>query len=256
MKILGVPVQPTSYPAAIAQIMAWAEKNESRYVCAANVHMVMEAHDSPEYMKVVNQADLVTPDGMPLVWAMRRLGFPKQERVYGPDLAIQLIDAAAKNSMPIGFYGSSAEVLEHLVNKIRKEYPSVKIAYSFSPPFRPTSREEDAQIIHEINGSGARILLVGLGCPKQEEWMSQHKDKIKVVMIGVGAAFDFHAGVKPQAPAWMQNRGLEWLYRLIHEPRRLWKRYLYHNPRFTILVLSQIFLWNPSPEKNIKHEGH
>jgi N-acetylglucosaminyldiphosphoundecaprenol N-acetyl-beta-D-mannosaminyltransferase len=249
MKILGVPVQATSYQAAIAQIMAWAEKNESRYVCAANVHMVMEAHDSPEFMEVVNQADLVTPDGMPLVWAMRRLGVPKQERVYGPDLAIQLIEAAAKNSMPIGFYGSSPEVLERLVNNIRKEYPSAKIAYSFSPPFRPTSSEEDAQIIQEINASGARILLVGLGCPKQEEWMAQHKDKIEAVMVGVGAAFDFHAGAKPQAPAWMQKRGMEWLYRLTHEPRRLWKRYLYHNPRFIVLVLGQIFLWDPGLKK-------
>jgi len=247
MKILGVPVQPTSYQAAIAQIMAWAEKNESRYVCAANVHMVMEAHDSPSFMDVVNHADLVTPDGMPLVWAMRRLGFPKQERVYGPDLAIQLIEAAAQNSVPIGFYGSTPNVLESLVNKFRKEYHSINIAYSFSPPFRPISSEEDAQIIHEIHASGARVLLVGLGCPKQEEWMAQHKDKIKAVMIGVGAAFDFHAGMKSQAPAWMQKRGLEWLYRLIHEPRRLWKRYLYHNPRFIVLVLSQIFLKGERP---------
>jgi len=247
MKILGVPVQPTSYQAAIAQIMAWAEKNESRYVCAANVHMVMEAHDSPSFMDVVNHADLVTPDGMPLVWAMRRLGFPKQERVYGPDLAIQLIEAAAQNSLPIGFYGSTPNVLESLVNKFRKEYHSINIAYSFSPPFRAISSEEDAQIIHEIHASGARVLLVGLGCPKQEEWMAQHKDKIKAVMIGVGAAFDFHAGMKSQAPAWMQKRGLEWLYRLIHEPRRLWKRYLYHNPRFIVLVLSQIFLQGERP---------
>jgi N-acetylglucosaminyldiphosphoundecaprenol N-acetyl-beta-D-mannosaminyltransferase len=247
MKILGVPVQATSYQAAIAQIIAWAEKNESRYVCAANVHMVMEAHDSPEFMEVVKHSDLVTPDGMPLVWAMRRLGVPEQERVYGPELAIRLVEASAQSSIPIGFYGGSPEVLERLVNKIRKEYPSAEIAYSFSPPFRPTSSEEDAQIIHEINASGVRILLVGLGCPKQEEWMARHKDKIEAVMIGVGAAFDFHAGAKPQAPAWMQKRGLEWLHRLTHEPRRLWKRYLYNNPRFIILVLSQIFLNGERP---------
>ncbi|MFZ1042006.1 MAG: WecB/TagA/CpsF family glycosyltransferase [Anaerolineales bacterium] len=240
MKILGVSVHATSYKTAVAQIMSWAEMNESRYVCASNVHMVMEAYDSRSFMQVVNAADLVTPDGMPLVWAMRRLGIPDQERVYGPELMIKLIETSAQSSIPIGFYGSSPRVLENLVNRIREKYHSIDITYSFSPPFRPLSDEEDTRIINEINSSEVRILFVGLGCPKQESWMAQHKGKISAVMVGVGAAFDFYAGTKPQAPVWMQKRGLEWFYRLFQEPRRLWKRYLYHNPRFMVLVLNQV----------------
>ena len=240
MKILGVSIHATNYKAAVIQITSWAEMNESRYVCAANVHMVMEGYDSRSFMQVVNDADLVTPDGMPLVWAMRRLGIPDQERVYGPELMIKLIEASAQSSIPIGFYGSSPKVLESLVNGIRERYPSIDITYSFSPPFHPLSDEEDTRIIDEINSSGAHILFVGLGCPKQEIWMARHKGKISAVMVGIGAAFDFYAGTKPQAPAWMQKRGLEWLYRLFQEPRRLWKRYLYHNPRFILLVLNQI----------------
>ena len=242
MRILGVSIHTTNYKAAVTQISFWAERKESRYVCAANVHMVMEAHDFPSFMQVVNDADLVTPDGMPLVWTMRRLGVPDQERVYGPELMIKLIEASEQSSIPVGFYGSAPEVLESLVKKIRNEYHFINIAYSFSPPFRPLSVEEDAKIVNDINSSGARILFVGLGCPKQERWMAQHKGKIYAVMIGVGAAFDFYAGAKPQAPVWMQKRGLEWLYRFFQEPRRLWKRYLHHNPRFIILVLNQIFL--------------
>lgn len=240
MRILGVSVHPTSYQEAVTQITSWAKRRESRYVCAANVHMIMEAYDSPSFMQIVNSADLVTPDGMPLVWMMRRLGSPSQERVYGPDLMIKLIAASAKNSIPVGFYGSSPQVLDKLVYRIKKEYHSLDVAYLFSPPFSPVSDEENAKIIKEINSSGIRILFVGLGCPKQERWMAQHKDIIYAVMIGVGAAFDFYAGAKPQAPAWMQKQGLEWLYRFSREPHRLWKRYLYHNPRFIILALWQI----------------
>ena len=244
MRILGVSVHPSSYRAAVSQITSWAKMNESRYICAANVHMVMEAYDSPSFMQVVNDADLVTPDGMPLVWMMRRLGIPDQERVYGPELMIKLIEASAQNSIPIGFYGSSPQVLENLVNRIKKDYHSIEIAYSFSPSFRPLSDEEDRRIINEINSSEVRILFVGLGCPKQERWMAQHKGKIYAVMVGVGAAFDFYARARPQAPAWMQKRGAEWLYRLLQEPRRLWKRYLVHNPRFLVLALYQLLLKN------------
>jgi len=244
MRILGVSVHTTSYQAAVTQITSWAKMKESRYVCVANVHMVMEAYDSQPFMQVVNNADLVTPDGMPLVWMMRRLGAPGQERVYGPQLMIKLIEASAQNSIPIGFYGSSPQVLENLVNRIKKDYHSIEIAYSFSPPFRPLSDEEEARIVNEINSAGVRILFVGLGCPKQERWMAQHRGKICAIMIGVGAAFDFYAGAKPQAPVWMQKRGVEWLYRLLQEPRRLWKRYLYHNPRFLVLAIYQLFLKN------------
>jgi len=215
----------------------WAKKLESRIVFAANVHMLMEAYDSFAYKQIVNSADLVTPDGMPLVWMMRLKGEKDQQRVYGPTLMLHVLEAAARENMPVGFYGSSPEVLRSLTARMQTRFPGLKIVYSFSPPFREMSLEEDGRVIENISASGARILFVGLGCPKQEKWMAEHCGKIKVVMLGVGAAFDFHAGVKSQSPTWMQNFGLEWLYRLATEPRRLWRRYLYHNPRFIILAI-------------------
>ncbi len=240
--ILGVRVDPTSYSAATAQIVAWATNHESRYVCVANVHMIMEAYDSPGFMNIVNAADLTTPDGMPLVWTLRRLGHPDQERVYGPELTLRLTAAATQGDISIGFYGGAPETLRRLIDVFTRRFPSVKIAYFSSPPFHLLTPEEDQQVIRDINVSGARILFVGLGCPKQERWMAEHKGKIRAVMVGVGAAFDFYAGTKRQAPALLQNLGLEWLFRLGQEPGRLWRRYLYHNPRFMGLVLAQILL--------------
>jgi N-acetylglucosaminyldiphosphoundecaprenol N-acetyl-beta-D-mannosaminyltransferase len=150
---------------------------------------------------------------------------------------LQVLEAAANEGVPVGFYGSSNEVLEKLVINMKGKYPGLKVVYSFSPPYREVSVSEDQSICNEIQNTGVRILFVSLGCPKQEIWMANHKEKMNTVMIGVGAAFDFHAGFKPQAPAWMQSLGLEWLFRLIHEPRRLAKRYLYNNPRFVVLAL-------------------
>jgi N-acetylglucosaminyldiphosphoundecaprenol N-acetyl-beta-D-mannosaminyltransferase len=196
----------------------------------------MEAHDSPEFQKMVNAADLVTPDGMPLVWVLRHKGHPQQSRVYGPELTLKLVEAAAVQSVPVGFYGSTPEVLEQMTAKFRALFPALRVAYSFSPPFRPLTIEEDQFIINEINTSGARILFVGLGCPRQERWVAEHKGQVQAVMLAVGAAFDIHAGFKPQAPAWMQKIGLEWLFRLVTEPERLWRRYFYIVPRFLWLV--------------------
>jgi N-acetylglucosaminyldiphosphoundecaprenol N-acetyl-beta-D-mannosaminyltransferase len=242
-RIIGTRVDPTSYAAATDQVLEWAKMNESRYVCVANVHMVMEAHDSPAFQKLVNAADLVTPDGMPLVWALRWIGYPTQGRVYGPDLMIKIIEAAAAEGVPVGFIGGRPEVLDELIARLQARFPTLKVCYRFSPPFRPLLPEEDEQIIVEINCSGARILFVGLGCPSQEFWMAEHLNQVRAVMLGVGAAFDFHAGAIPQAPPWMQNIGLEWLFRFLQEPRRLARRYLYHNPRFILLLARQLF-WN------------
>ncbi len=241
--IIGNLITPTNYQHATEQTLQWASAAESRYVCIANVHMLMEAHDSPSYRQMINNADLVTPDGMPLVWMMRQKGHPDQQRVYGPTLMLHILEAAARQNIPIGFYGSSPKVLETLQNKLKKKYPNLNITYVYSPPFRETTQLEDQEIISQINASGARILFIGLGCPKQEKWMAEHRGKINAVMLGVGAAFDFHAGVKSQAPAWMQKNGLEWLHRLITEPRRLWRRYLYHNPRFIILAIADLFTY-------------
>jgi len=240
VKILGIKVTPTSYKSATAYIIKWAQIPESYYICVANVHVVMEAYDSPDFKDVINTADIVTPDGMPLVWTLRRLGYPDQKRVYGPELTLRLIEASANGDISVGFYGGSPETLQRLIDVFQQKYPSLRIGYSFSPPFRTLSAEEDKAIIQQINASGARILFVGLGCPKQERWMAEHKGKIQAVMLGVGAAFDFIAGVKKQAPRWMQKNGLEWLYRFSQEPRRLWRRYLVYNPRFAALVLLQL----------------
>ena len=240
--ILKTRVDPVNYEEATRKIIEWAERGESRYVCAATVHMVMEAFDSDEYSRVVNGADLVTADGMPLAWMLRLLGHKGQERCCGPELTLWVTRAAAEKGLPVGFYGSTQDVLKDLIANFSRRFPGLKVAYAYSPPFRPLSPEEDARITEEINNSGTRILFVGLGCPKQERWMARHKGKVKAVMLGVGAAFDFHAGRKPIAPRWMQNAGLEWLFRLYCEPRRLWRRYLYHNPRFLFYAFRQICL--------------
>lgn len=238
--VLGMRVDATSLEDATRRVLAWSKAGESRYVCVANVHMVMESYDAPNFRKIVNAADLVTPDGMPLVWMLRRLGFPNQERVAGPDLTLKICEAASREGVPVGFYGGTPEVLQSLATNLKRKYSALKITYAYSPPFRPLTPKEDAQVVEEINGSGTRILFVGLGCPKQERWMAAHKGRVQAVMIGVGAAFDFHAGRLPQAPAWMRRAGLEWLFRLLTEPWRLWRRYARHNPRFVILALMQL----------------
>jgi len=237
--ILGCNIGEINYESATQLILGLARKRESRYVCVANVHMVMEAYDDAEFRQIVNAADLVTPDGMPLVWVMRLQGLRQQERVYGPALTQFVLEAANREGIPVGFYGSTLQTLEKLKRNVQERYPSLKIAYLYAPPFRPLTPEEDEEVVRAINDSGTRILFVGLGCPKQERWMAAHKGRVQAVMLGVGAAFDFLAGVKPQAPRWMQRAGLEWLFRLLTEPRRLWRRYLYHNPRFVLLVLLQ-----------------
>ena len=238
--ILGSRVDPISYAQAIHQIIVWTQQHESRYVCAANVHMLMEAYDSPEFQNIVNAADMVTPDGMPLVWMLKCLGYTQQKRVYGPDLTLKLIEVAASHEIGVGFYGGTAETLAGLTASFTEKYPTLQIKYSHSPPFRELTPAEDESVVLAVNTSGAKILFIGLGCPKQERWMAAHKGRIQAVMLGVGAAFDIHAGQKPQAPAWMQHAALEWLFRLVREPRRLWQRYLYHNPRFLVLALMQL----------------
>jgi N-acetylglucosaminyldiphosphoundecaprenol N-acetyl-beta-D-mannosaminyltransferase len=230
--ILGMRVDYTTFELATEKIIQLALNESGGYVCIGTVHMVMESFDDPEFKKIVNYADIVTPDGMPLVWGLKLLGIKDAQRVYGPALTPYVCERASKLGIPVGFYGGTEEVLEKMIKNLRSKFPELNVAYAFSPPFRPLTEEEDKKVVDDINNSGAKILFVGLGCPKQERWMAEHRDKIKAVMIGVGAAFDFIAGDKPQAPRWMQNIGLEWLFRLLTEPKRLWKRYLYNNPRF------------------------
>lgn len=238
--ILGLRVDATTYDEAVQKVLDWARAGESRVVVAANVHMVMEARDRRSFQRQVNASDLTTADGMPLVWALRRLGVPHATRVYGPDLTVALMAAAAREAIPVGFLGGSPRTLERLVTVARLRFPRLRVVYTFSPPFRSLTPQEDAEIADATRRSGVRVLFVGLGCPKQEQWLAAHRGRIPAVMLGVGAAFDFLAGAKPQAPRWTMSLGLEWLYRLATEPRRLWWRYFYHNPRFVALLALQL----------------
>jgi N-acetylglucosaminyldiphosphoundecaprenol N-acetyl-beta-D-mannosaminyltransferase len=244
--VLGMRVDATSYARATETVLRWARHGEARYVCVATVHMVMEAHDHPEFQQLVNAADLVTPDGMPLVWALRLLGVREASRVYGPDLTPLICAAAARAGVPVGFYGGSRDALDRMIATLSRQFPGLRVAYHHSPPFRPLDEAERAAEVQAIRTSGAKILFVGLGCPKQERWMAEHRDQLDCVMLGVGAAFDFLSGQKAMAPDWIQSLGLEWAFRLACEPRRLWKRYLYHNPRYLVLLARQLAGGRPS----------
>jgi N-acetylglucosaminyldiphosphoundecaprenol N-acetyl-beta-D-mannosaminyltransferase len=233
-------VDGTSYRETAEAIADLVSAGEGGAVCVSTVHMVMEAFDDPEFQRIVNSADRVTPDGVPLVWALRLLGVAKAERVYGPSLLPIVCELARERGLSVGFYGGSAGVLDVLVRRMWKRFPGLDVSFAFAPPFRALSAEENQKVIEGIENSETNILFVGLGCPKQERWMADHRSSLSCVMVGVGAAFDFHAGHKSQAPAWMQVSGLEWLFRLCCEPRRLWRRYLYHNPRFLFHFVRQL----------------
>jgi N-acetylglucosaminyldiphosphoundecaprenol N-acetyl-beta-D-mannosaminyltransferase len=238
--ILSMRVDATSYEDASRRAVRWAQEGRSAYVCVASVHMVMEAFDSKAFQEVVNGADLVTPDGRPLVWALKGLGVKSASQVRGTDLTTHVVEQAVRENVPVGLYGGTPELLDSFVRVLKGRYPEIQVTCQIAPPFRPLTAEEDAEVTREIVASGARILFVGIGCPKQEKWMAEHKGRIPAVMLGVGAAFDFHTGRVRQAPRWMQVAGLEWVFRLVMDPRRLWKRYAKHNPRFVGLFLRQL----------------
>lgn len=223
--------------ASAVNTIAWLNRG---YVCVATVHMVMEAYDDPAFARKVNAADLVVPDGMPLVWMQKLQGAKGASRVRGNDLTINVCRYAAENGLKVGFYGGRQEVLDGIRKRASLDFPGLEIAYTYAPPFRELTAEEDAQIVDDINSARLEFLFVGLGCPKQENWMAAHDGQIVPVMIGVGAAFDFYAGNLKEAPRWLSNIGLEWLFRLAMEPRRLWRRYLILNPRFILLAVEQL----------------
>jgi len=238
--ILGIGIDATSYADATRHVMDWAKRGESRYVCLGVVASIMEALDSAQYRAALAAADLVTPDGMPLVWMLRWLGAGHASRVYGPDLTLEILRAAEAAAVPVGFYGSTPEVLRCLLDRLDRLFPALPIAFADAPPFRQLTPKQDDETVGAIRASGSKILFVGLGGTKQDLWMSDHRGRVPAVMLGVGAAFDFLAGTKPHAPRWMQQSGLEWLFRLATEPRRLWRRYLRHNPRFAVRAVAQI----------------
>jgi len=230
-KVLGVQIDALSWLDAVDRLLSWARARESRYVTICNVHVVVSASRDAAYRDVINGSDMATPDGAPVAWMLRRQGFSDQPRISGPDLMWTLCESAASESLPIYCYGSTEATLGLLDARLREAFPALRITLE-SPPFRALTVEEDAAAVDRINASGAGIVFVGLGCPKQERWMVEHRGRINAVMIGVGAAFDFHAGTVQRAPAWMRDNGLEWLHRLASEPRRLWKRYLVTNTLF------------------------
>jgi N-acetylglucosaminyldiphosphoundecaprenol N-acetyl-beta-D-mannosaminyltransferase len=238
--IVGMRVDATTYVDATDRIVTWAKAKVGKRVCAANVHMVMETYDNPKFADIVNHADLVTPDGMPLVWGLQALGVKDAARVCGPYLTLSVCEAAARMKLPIALYGGTEESLVDFTNFLIDKYPGIEIACRISPPFRELTPAEDTTYTEQIVASGAQILFVGIGCPRQEIWMAEHQDRIPAVMLGIGAAFNFHSGHVKHAPKWMQVVGLEWLFRLIMEPRRLWKRYFKQNPRFVFLFLKQL----------------
>jgi len=245
-RILGLAVDAADYNAVVLQVLEWARAGESRYVLLATVYSVMLSHDSTEFRKIANAADLAAADGMPLVWGLRRLGVKEATQVAGPDLTPLLLEAAARREVPVGFYGGRPEVLERLVQRVRERFPGLRVAYAYSPPFRPLTAGEDREVVRQIRASGARVLFVGLGTPKQDFWMAAHRGLIPAVMLGVGQAFDLLAGNKRRAPGWMTRCGLEWLFRLLCEPRRLSRRYLWHNPRFLFYFALQL-VGRPQP---------
>jgi len=253
IEILGARISATSYQYACDRIQTLAQAHQSSYIIAANVHVVMTAYWRKHYRVILEKAALIAPDGKPLVMGMRWLGAKYQPRVYGPDLMLAWCDRAQCNNLSIYLYGSSPTTLQKLSDNLQQKFPRLRIAGIYSPPFRTLSPAEEAADIERIHQSGAAVVFVGLGCPKQEEWMYRQLGKLNAVMVGVGAAFKFHSGEVTQAPKWMMKYSLEWLFRLYQEPKRLWSRYLFTNSAFVCLFGLQLlshFVTTLIPSRN------
>jgi N-acetylglucosaminyldiphosphoundecaprenol N-acetyl-beta-D-mannosaminyltransferase len=251
--ILDSHIDAASWDEVISRIAGWAAHRQSRVVALCNVHSVVTASQNAAFNKVIAQSDLALPDGAPVAWAMRREGFAKQERINGPDLMWRYLGVAEQLRQSVFFYGSSNDTIDRLMIRIKAAFPKLKIVGMESPPFRELSDEEEQAYIDQINQSGAHVVFVGLGCPKQEAWMASHRGRIKGVMLGVGAAFDYHAGTIQRSPLWMQKAGLEWLYRLASEPRRLVKRYAVTNTIFIYRMAKCMLLGHTGSQQEEPH---
>lgn len=240
--VLSARIDALNWAQAMERLLAWARHRQSRYVAICNAHVVVTASRDGAYREVINAADMATPDGAPVAWMLRRQGFAGQPRLSGPDLMWALCERCAAEGLPVYFYGSHQATLSALQSRLLAAFPGLRVAGLESPPFRALSAAEDAEAVARINASGAGLVFVGLGCPKQEQWMAEHRGRVQAVMLGVGAAFDFHAGRVRRAPEWMQEHGLEWLHRLLSEPRRLWRRYLVTNTLFVLGAARQLLL--------------
>ena len=254
-RVIGIPLAITDYSRAVDQLRRWASKGDRAYIAgAAASHCVTTGRHDPEFGAALETFDMVTPDGMPLVWVMNRsLSEPLKDRVYGPTLMLRTLESVQNDPLSHAFVGGSQEMLDGLRAKLAERFPNLKIAFMYSPPFGPWPSAEDDQIVEKIKESGARYVWVGLGCPKQEFWLARNKHRLPAgVHVSVGAAFAFHAGRVKQAPLWMQKRGLEWLFRLVTEPGRLWKRYLVYNSLFIYYVARDAILGAPRPDQMAK----
>lgn len=258
-RILGVNIAVTNMQDTISLIMSHINELKGEFICLSNVHTTVMAQKDEEYRKIQNSAFLALPDGSPLALIQRLRGHKEAEQVAGPDLMPEVWKATENINITHYFYGSTQQTIDALREKLQKKYPGLKIAGMESPPFRPLTKEEDEEAVRRINDSGAAIVWVGLGAPKQEQWMYEHQGRIHALMLGVGAGFDFHAGTVKRAPGWMRRHYLEWLYRLIQDPGRLWKRYVGTNGKFLLLSVKDAFIWKKyvdSDKKNLLIYAH
>ena len=247
--IIGLRVHHLTFRESIDRVLAWGFQHQQGFICFANVHMTIEAYDDPSFQKELDKAKLVLPDGKPIALACNWLYKKKQERVSGMDFMPALLQQVGKLQGSIFLYGSTEEVLQNLQKKIQSGFPGVIVAGAISPPFRKISEAEIADHINTINISGAHFVLVALGCPKQEKWMAVHYKKINALLLGVGGAFPVVAGLQKRSPVWMQKLALEWLFRLIQEPGRMFKRYLYTNTRFVWILGKEIIKYRLAGSK-------
>lgn len=243
-RLISIDISRGTYDEFVSAILKYAKAKTSSYVCVANVHMVIEAYEHPEFADIVNSADLVTPDGMPLAKAIKALYKEEQVRVDGMSLLPILLSESENNGLSVYFYGSSQETLDDTSIHLKKNYPNLKLAGMHSPPFRKLTEEEENDIAEKITASGANIVFVVLGCPKQEVWMAGMKGKIPAIMLGIGGALPVLIGQQKRAPEWMQRNSLEWLYRFAQEPSRLFKRYFKTNSMFLYLMAKEKFKTN------------
>jgi N-acetylglucosaminyldiphosphoundecaprenol N-acetyl-beta-D-mannosaminyltransferase len=241
-KIISLNISQLSYSETTDEIMRLAKKKEPSYICFANVHMTIEAYDNSSFADIVNNANIVCADGMPIVFANKILYKNTIERVAGMDMVPTILKESEETKLSVFFYGTSSEILKATENKIQIEFPTLKVAGYFSPPFREITENEKQEHIDIINKSSANIVFVALGCPKQEKWMAENSKFINATLLGIGGALPVFAGVQERAPEWMRKMSLEWFYRLYQDPKRLFKRYLYTNSKFIYLLIIN-FLW-------------
>ena len=248
-EVLGVKFSAINMPEACAVIDEVIARRDKGYVCVCPVSTIMECQKDENFRRIVNSATLVTPDGMPSVWLGRMYGYKNIARVYGPDLLLAVCEMSSRKGYKNYFYGGTPEVLEKLALNLTARFPGLKICGTYAPPFRELTEAEDKKIVEEINSKSPDVIWVGLGSPKQDLWIDQHRGQINApMMLAVGAAFDFLSGTKPQAPKWMQQAGLEWFFRLCCEPQRLWRRYLIGNTQFLYLLFKN-FLFKGAVKK-------